>query len=204
METNNCGWWNSRARLIREEPVFRLAALPLMPSNLDGLILWNLSFYSRTNPTAAQWQSLSRHCIRSPDSNVYVHIWCLCLISCLSSQLSPEDYRERAYTHMPEEVDIDVSSAFCSHDVMFHSATQDGSRVRLFLSIDQTQQVVWAGQIGADTGGQTSAAVQREGDPTLHICLHFILKNSLKGLLSLVPSRTNKLKRIHSLCSVKW
>lgn len=33
---------------------------------------------------------------------------------CLSSQLSPEDYREHAYTCMPEEVDIDVSSGFHS------------------------------------------------------------------------------------------
>lgn len=72
------------------ETVFRLLSCCWMP---DSVTYWDSSW----------------HCIRSPDSNMYAHIMCLYLMFCLSPQLAPEDYRENAYTFMPEEVDTDVS-----------------------------------------------------------------------------------------------
>lgn len=53
------------------------------------------------------------------------------LISSLSSQLGPEDYREHVYTCLPEEVDIDVSSALPFYDF----TVCKGSHISLSLSL---------------------------------------------------------------------
>lgn len=62
-----------------------------------------MNVHIRTNP-------LSGHCIRSPDSNVDAFLGNLSFnfLSPLS-QLGPDDYRDYAYTCLPEEMDVDVS-----------------------------------------------------------------------------------------------
>jgi len=146
-----------------EHAVFGLAVLPLLVCSLRSTDSFrNMSFHPRTKSRGSASAS-SWHCIRSPDSNVHVLVWWRGLKSCLSSQLSPEDYRDHAYTRVPEEVDIDVSWVLRPH-VTLHYIVRDGSRLSVVSSSEQTEQAVWAGESGEDAGGETSAAVQREGD----------------------------------------
>lgn len=56
--------------------------------------------------------------------------WCPSKCSGLSSQLGPEDYRKHAYSYMPEEVDIDVSSLM--QDMMLLLTTHKGSQTFIF------------------------------------------------------------------------
>lgn len=149
-------------------------------------------------------RALSWHCIRSPDS-MHVHICFLCLMFCLSSQLSPDDYREHAYTCMPEEVDTDVSSVL--HSSMTWCSIQlsiMGHNSFLFFCFlfrpnlaGCVSRIKWWGHRRTNFSSYT----ERRWLNAAHLSsLHYHTKHCLQGCGA--RWKKNKLKRIYSLHTV--
>uniref|UniRef100_A0A8C4NS60 Pleckstrin homology domain containing A5 n=1 Tax=Dicentrarchus labrax TaxID=13489 RepID=A0A8C4NS60_DICLA len=78
---------------------------------------------------------------------------------CLSSQLSPEDYREHAYTCMPEEVDIDTKlSRLCEQDKLVR--THEDKLQQLYREKHTLETALLSASQEIEMGSDNPAAMQ--------------------------------------------
>ena len=133
---------------------------------------------------------------------LHLHICHLSLTSCVSPQLSQDDYREHAYTFMPGEMDIDVSSVWrdATHGTMLRSAAHDQSQLFAVFSFRANwaccvSRIKWWGH----TRKNCSSCTERRWLNTAHLSSsqpHTVYR----GVVWCGANRTkNKLNRIHSL-----
>ncbi|XP_067358007.1 pleckstrin homology domain-containing family A member 5-like isoform X14 [Channa argus] len=112
----------------------------------------------RSMPAGIPVQTITAQSLQGKSNDILSHHLQRNLMF-LDNQLSPEDYREHAYTCMPEEVDIDTKlSMLCEHDKVVR--TQEDKLQQLYREKHTLETALLSASQEIEMGSDNPAAMQ--------------------------------------------